>query len=87
MIPAWMKDGLCYGSNLDFFPSKGVNIKDHRDMCRECPVRRDCAAFAIWGPPDYEDLYDHGVWGGLSVNERKAIRRGHADLDEMLASS
>lgn len=82
----WMQDGKCYGSSMDFFPAKGKPVDHLKAFCRDCPVRRDCAVFAIWGQP-YDDTYDHGVWGGLSVNERQAVRRGHADLDHLLASS
>jgi WhiB family redox-sensing transcriptional regulator len=37
--------------------------------CRRCPVTDDCLNFAL------ENGIDTGVWGGLSENERRAVKR------------
>jgi WhiB family redox-sensing transcriptional regulator len=33
-------------------------------ICADCPVRRQCLAFAL------DTRQDHGVWGGTSEQER-----------------
>lgn len=40
-----------------------------RAICAQCPVIRECAAWAI---PEGDELY--GVWGGLTREDRRAIR-------------
>jgi WhiB family redox-sensing transcriptional regulator len=35
-------------------------------------VRQECLRFAL------EDAHSHGVWGGTTEDERKAIRRARA---------
>ena len=40
-------------------------------ICRKCPVIRECLKYALENPEDTE----YGVWGGLSELERRAIRR------------
>lgn len=38
-------------------------------ICRECPVRVECATYAIEAGEEF------GVWGGLTPKERKLIRQ------------
>lgn len=49
-------------------------IEEAKRICRACGVRRDCLAWAL------ATGQDNGVWGGLSEDERKALRRGEAVL-------
>jgi WhiB family transcriptional regulator, redox-sensing transcriptional regulator len=44
--------------------------QDAVKMCKTCPVRAECAAYAV----EAEEIF--GVWGGLTANQRKQIRRG-----------
>jgi WhiB family redox-sensing transcriptional regulator len=53
-----------------FFPRAGDNARDAKAVCAVCPVRVQCAAYAL-------PLIDlHGVWGGTTHSERRAIREG-----------
>ena len=38
-------------------------------MCNRCPVTNQCLSWAL------ETGQDAGVWGGLSEDERRAIKR------------
>lgn len=64
----WMADGLCrnYAPGI-FFPSDGVGVDKARRICAECPVKYDCAEYAL----TYR--IEHGVWGGTSERERRRI--------------
>jgi hypothetical protein len=39
-----------------------------KKICLRCPIIDQCLAYAV-------DVGEHGVWGGTSTKERKAIRR------------
>lgn len=66
-----MEDARCayMGDPEMFFPTAGESLSGVRRFCLECPVRMECAEFAIARP------YLYGVWGGLTKDERAAIRR------------
>jgi WhiB family redox-sensing transcriptional regulator len=68
--PAWMRDGLCREhSEVNFFPALGEPIEAAKAVCRRCLVRGECLAFAL----EHEE--PDGVWGGLTGQERRALRR------------
>ncbi|SFD74615.1 WhiB family transcriptional regulator [Streptomyces aidingensis] len=47
-----------------------LQIEEAKAVCRRCPVQKQCLAWAL------ETRQEHGVWGGLSEDERrKAARR------------
>jgi WhiB family redox-sensing transcriptional regulator len=72
-IPAWMSEGICGQAEPDaWFPEKerdGGDARLVRRICNGCPVRRQCAEYAI------DERIPHGIWGGMSPNERSAERR------------
>lgn len=66
--PAWMADAACRETpSVSFFPEHGETAEDARAVCSGCQVREACRSFAVAGGED------HGVWGGLSPQERKAL--------------
>jgi WhiB family redox-sensing transcriptional regulator len=75
---AWRDRALCRDTDPElFFPvgttgSALVQIDRARQVCGECQVRAECLEFAL------ETNQDSGVWGGLSEEERRAIRRQRA---------
>jgi len=50
-----------------FFPDKGKPTASAKRICGGCPVQSRCLQDAIVAG------YVHGVWGGLSAHERKAL--------------
>lgn len=67
----WMEHGSCRGSDVEvFFPGRGTAAAaPARRICAGCPVRDECLDYAI------ENHEQHGVWGGLIREERRAVAR------------
>jgi WhiB family transcriptional regulator, redox-sensing transcriptional regulator len=42
-----------------------------KTVCGQCAVREECLEYAL------ESGERHGIWGGLSEDERTRVRRGH----------
>jgi WhiB family redox-sensing transcriptional regulator len=61
---------------LFFHDDRGPANKNHeaKKMCKPCPVIYECAIYALAAGENY------GVWGGMSANELRQIRRGHRSL-------
>ncbi|MGC5341809.1 WhiB family transcriptional regulator [Streptomyces sp. DT24] len=71
----WRMSAACRDEDPDlFFPigSSGpalLQVEEAKAVCRGCPVREQCLRWAL------ENSQDSGVWGGLSENERRALKR------------
>ena len=46
-----------------------LQIDEAKQVCRRCPVIEPCLQWAI------ETGQDAGVWGGMSEDERRALKR------------
>jgi hypothetical protein len=68
--PDWA-DAACHDSGLDFVPDHETPdvVRDLKAVCAVCPRSIECVEFAI------PRAYLFGVWGGLTTNDRAAIRR------------
>jgi WhiB family redox-sensing transcriptional regulator len=70
----WRSSAACRSADPDlFFPisSSGpstAQVAEAKAICAGCRVRRECLAFAL------RTHQDHGVWGGLSEQERYPLR-------------
>ena len=51
-----------------------LQLEKARQVCGECLVRAECLEFAL------DTNQDSGIWGGLSEEERRVIRRQRARL-------
>ncbi len=52
-------------------------IREAKDVCSSCPVRRECLGDALRHP----DQAEYGIRGGLTPEERRVIlRRGEAAI-------
>jgi WhiB family transcriptional regulator, redox-sensing transcriptional regulator len=71
----WRHDALCRDQDPELFFPIGANgpaerqIAEAKAVCRRCSVTEACLAWAI------DSGQDAGVWGGLSEDERRAMRR------------
>jgi len=46
-----------------------AQIEEAKRVCRHCAVREECLQWSL------DAGQDHGVWGGLSEDERRAMKR------------
>ncbi|WP_419919770.1 WhiB family transcriptional regulator [Candidatus Poriferisocius sp.] len=71
----WRCDAACRDTDPDlFFPigSTGLALEQielAKSVCQACVARTDCLEFAL------TTNQDSGIWGGLSEEERRQIRR------------
>lgn len=69
---SWVEQAACRGSAVGwFFPRDAERVNAQRAVCARCPVREECLDYALATNEKY------GVWGGMSVKERKSLRRKH----------
>lgn len=71
----WRHHAACRGADPELFFPVGTSgpalqqITEAQAVCRRCPVSGECLAWAL------ETGQDAGVWGGMSEEERRALRR------------
>ncbi|MFJ1868712.1 WhiB family transcriptional regulator [Streptomyces sp. NPDC088097] len=71
----WRHEAACRAEDPDLFFAIGTNgpallqIEEAKAVCRRCPVLRDCLRWALEGGQDM------GVCGGLTEEERRAVKR------------
>ena len=71
----WLPEARCRTEDPElFFPVGNTGpaveqIEQAKAICRECKVSTLCLEYAI------KENQDNGVWGGLSEDERRAMKR------------
>ena len=74
----WRDDAVCVAEDPELFFPLGTNgpavwqAQEAKAVCRRCPVAAPCLAWAM------ENGVEHGVWGGYTEEERRAMRRRQA---------
>ncbi len=74
----WRDRALCRETDPELFFPVGTTgtalnqIAQAKQVCGQCAVRIECLEFAL------ATNQDSGIWGGLSEEERRAIRRSRA---------
>jgi hypothetical protein len=64
----WVEQALCAQTDPElFFPEKGGSALPAKAICRRCPVTEQCLDYAL------THRERHGVWGGMSERERRAL--------------
>jgi WhiB family redox-sensing transcriptional regulator len=78
MSTDWRHAAACRDEDPErFFPvgNSGpalLQIAEAKTVCQRCPVVSDCLAWAL------DSGQDAGVWGNLSEDERRALKRRNA---------
>ena len=74
--PGWRDDAACRDAEPDlFFPDAGdirstrAQVKMAKLICRGCPVSTTCLSWAL------ASGQEHGIWGGLTEDERRTRYR------------
>jgi WhiB family redox-sensing transcriptional regulator len=71
----WRDRAACLTEDPElFFPIGNtgpalLQIEDAKRVCARCEVRDKCLQWAL------DAGQDHGVWGGMSEDERRALKR------------
>jgi WhiB family transcriptional regulator, redox-sensing transcriptional regulator len=69
----WWKHAACAGTDAELFfpigdgPAVSPQIEAAKAVCRGCPVRPQCLAYAL-------STNVTGVWGGFAEQERRHLR-------------
>lgn len=70
----WREFANCRGQDTELFFATLTNINDTKTakrICQRCDVIRQCRAWAM----DEDNEATHGVFGGMTEDERKNLRR------------
>jgi WhiB family redox-sensing transcriptional regulator len=71
----WQRYSICPDEDPNlFFPAGNggvflLQIEEAKAVCRRCPVMAACAAWAL------TTGQETGVWGGMSEDERRSMKR------------
>ena len=74
----WRHEAICRDQDPELFFPVGnsgpaeLQIAEAKAVCHRCPVASQCLAWAL------ENGQDAGVWGGMSEDERRALKRRNA---------
>lgn len=73
----WPKEANCWLQGIDMYPKTADQQKlAAKVACFSCRVRRDCLVEALNRPED------HGVWGGMTERERRALIKKHPNITD-----
>lgn len=70
----WTANSACNGGDPDRLFVRGAEQNLAKRICRHCPVRTECLAYAL----DHE--MEYGVWGGMTERERRSLLRRRGDV-------
>jgi len=77
----WRERAICPGEDPEiFFPVFGDPAIEARLLCTNCPVRLECLQYAM-------EADEHGIWGGLDREQRRALGLSNSDQDETAVRS
>ena len=71
----WRHRAECLTEDPELFFPVGTTgpalaqVEEAKKVCRRCEVREECLRWAL------EAGQDHRVWGGMSEDERRAMKR------------
>lgn len=66
----WVEAARCRDADPALFFARGLaEARPALRLCDRCPVKEPCLRYAL------EQDIDHGVWGGLTERQRRALLR------------
>ncbi|ASO21060.1 WhiB family redox-sensing transcriptional regulator [Actinoalloteichus hoggarensis] len=73
MTRDWRSKGECRKHDPEvFFPVSFRGVQNAKQICGRCPITEQCLTWALTTGED------HGIWGGTTSEERRALRRKKA---------
>lgn len=74
-VHSWTEEAACLGMDVDIFMygEPGMDLKQARSVCGDCPVRRQCARY-LWRDQNL-------IVVGLTPSQRQ--RRGLKGIDSV----
>jgi WhiB family transcriptional regulator, redox-sensing transcriptional regulator len=75
---SWWEQAACQNADPElFFPAVAGSaalseIATAKGVCMSCAIRRRCLEYAL------DTRQEHGVWGGTSEDERRALVAGRS---------
>jgi|ERR1700734_1210774 WhiB family redox-sensing transcriptional regulator len=63
----WVSKALCRSVDPEELFVRGAAQREAAEICRHCPVMRECAADAL------DNEMEFGVWGGMTERERRRL--------------
>lgn len=76
----WRNRAVCVDEDPELFFPAGTSgpallqISEAKAVCRRCPVSGECLSWALTRGEAF------GIWGGLSEDERRAVKRRNARI-------
>lgn len=86
LVAAWLDADRFVGATCSeigpafWFPEQGHHGREEklaRQLCRTCPVRRDCLQIALESD---DKITEYGVWAGYTAAKLRRMRRFRAAL-------
>jgi Transcription factor WhiB len=69
-VETWRRSAACLDRDPAlWFPDQGDQGIEAKRICEGCPVRVACLDHAV------RSNEQHGIWGGLAIDDRRALRR------------
>jgi WhiB family redox-sensing transcriptional regulator len=75
----WRVRAVCRSADPELLFVSGARQREAASICRNCPVKWECAASAL------DNKEEYGVWGGLTERQRRILLRNHPDVQSWAA--
>ncbi len=83
----WWNAAACQNAEPDLFfpisatPASRAVVQRAKQVCASCPVAAQCLSYAL------HHRQEQGIWGGLTDEERRLLRRRQAALERRTRST
>lgn len=82
---SWRQQAACLGKPAHLFFGSDEETPEERQS-RESTAKAVCATCPVTEPCLEEGRYEEGIWGGLTVGERRGRRRIHIILERPIVT-